>query len=658
MPEYNWPSKIKRYGITCPYQKFLVAKYESIIDWNADSITTPEALDTHICKKMLPALKKRVDPKAEESHYCRTLNLSHMLANPAPHIEEARKIQAQSGEDAARTFLLDHINGHKKEVFESWWQYLAQENPVFAQTPSFQYLMLRPVIDSSDAKCTRSPVNPDAEALAGVFDGIASGQINPTTKLMRTLCEFMAFGKQADGSPPRFGTACAWVVINRNLDNAPNRVAAFCQGSGWCVASPSMARIYLCGSDFHILLEEGRPVAALRERSCDEISPITSECSKLGAIVEIQGRKNEDPQEWWPRILLYCALRGLTIQHRKDAADQAKLDGQKDVQACDNIPLLAAHLSKHPAKVMFVDEDVANDVLYRPVIESAWLACLAADSLCEKVVPTWMERDSRFDMYWAEGWRNLLLISPDSVVDMPQHLCLLAPVAREAVRCWASILRNNHELFELCPSPLHGEPSIQEPLIFQWDKIVRKFPGKIKECPPLIAQSPEMRQALKSGWMRRIRKDPRKLKNCPKHIANDPDILKAVDNGWEHHIANNIMDLIQNENSIPEQSPPTDAMVAFWKSPYNTRDFGWEEWMGCPKFVTSDVTIARRAVVPITHALRRDPSIWLQIISPWREMQELREEASQNWATHPGYEDKAPPEDIRVLVLALRSENS
>jgi hypothetical protein len=203
MPEYNWPSKIKRYGIACPYQKFLVAKYESIIDWNGDRITSPEALDKHVREKMLPALKKRIDPEAKESHFCRTINLAHMLANPAPHIEEARKIQAQSGEDAARSFLLDHINDHKKQAFDAWWEYLTQGNPVYAKTPAFQYLMLRPVIDSSDAKCTRSPVNPDAEALAAVFDGIASGQIDPMAKLMRTLCEFMAFGKQADGSRPK-----------------------------------------------------------------------------------------------------------------------------------------------------------------------------------------------------------------------------------------------------------------------------------------------------------------------------------------------------------------------------------------------------------------------------------------------------------------------
>ena len=84
MPEYKWPTKVKRYGIECPYQRFLIVKYEAVIDWNGDNITTPEALDKHICEKMLPALKKRIDAESPESHYCRNINIEPMLANPAP----------------------------------------------------------------------------------------------------------------------------------------------------------------------------------------------------------------------------------------------------------------------------------------------------------------------------------------------------------------------------------------------------------------------------------------------------------------------------------------------------------------------------------------------------------------------------------------------
>jgi hypothetical protein len=82
----------------------------------------------------------------------------------------------------------------------------------------------------------------------------------------------------------------------------------------------------------------------------------------------------------------------------------------------------------------------------------------------------------------------------------------------------------------------------------------------------------------------------------------------------------------------------------------------WFDWMKCPDFVKSDPTIARRAIAPITRAMRRDPKIWSQIVSPWREMQELREEAAQNWATIPGYEEKEPPEDIRKMVMDIKSE--
>ncbi|MBM4027438.1 MAG: hypothetical protein FJ280_18835 [Planctomycetes bacterium] len=68
---YNWPSKVRRYGITDACQRFLVAKYESIIDWNGDRIESPDALDRHIREKMLPRLHRRMEPDSPDSHYCR-----------------------------------------------------------------------------------------------------------------------------------------------------------------------------------------------------------------------------------------------------------------------------------------------------------------------------------------------------------------------------------------------------------------------------------------------------------------------------------------------------------------------------------------------------------------------------------------------------------
>ena len=97
--------------------------------------------------------------------------------------------------------------------------------------------LLRPVLESSDAKNTRPPIHPDAEALAHLYEGIEQGRILPSAKLLRTLCEFVAFGGQRDEDKESgFGTACGWVVVTKSMDKAAERVAALSQGSGWCVA--------------------------------------------------------------------------------------------------------------------------------------------------------------------------------------------------------------------------------------------------------------------------------------------------------------------------------------------------------------------------------------------------------------------------------------
>jgi hypothetical protein len=800
--------------------------------------------------------------------------------------------------------------------------------------------MLRPVIDSSDAKCTRSPVNPDAEALVGVFDGIASGQIEPTAKLMRTLCEFMAFGKQADSSRPTFGTACAWVVITGQMDKAASRVAALSQGSGWCVASPSMAEHYLRRSDFHLLVENGRAVAAIRVSDSE--------------AVEIQGKGNQDPGLWWPRILLYLAARAIKISsnpYRQKGADTAIASAKKQLTTVtDNLQELARHLKEFPAQVQFLPNDVANDDNYRPVIETAWLACVKADPLSAALAPSWMAHDKQLDEVVVVGWRNLLNIDPSSVIRIPDALQKRKELAEERAICWAILITDNPRCFDACPADLRSEKYIfnavrsgWSKLIFDdpkefdqcpldlratpevvkarqsgWEMFIRNHPTLFAQCPLDLRAIPEVVKARQSGWKMLILNDPIEYIRCPAEIQNDVDIISAQMQGWKNAVAKDIRKIFRCPESIarklfltaeseeryisaiteslkrhpksffrvpkwlrayqtiantierlrgewpshwarvmrgikpsqtysfykyipaklrdhPEirktyehnwqdyctrypgqihrcpshllgrpdfisgiersvttllhyqRSPkerrgtfvriqrlwktrlpanhclllfltrneyllapfPSDVegyrpatvrsresqqkaqfalnlagvdwensdqmtrtnilaelkvsperletasstiksapevislirsvweqrissrlgnidgfpahllrdsefrklIKAFWERPVNTKDLLWTDWIKCPKFVKRDAAVALRAVAPITRALRRDPSIWLQIISPWREMQELREEAAQNWATTPGYENKEPPEDIRKLVM-------
>jgi DNA-directed RNA polymerase subunit F len=59
-------------------------------------------------------------------------------------------------------------------------------------------------------------------------------------------------------------------------------------------------------------------------------------------------------------------------------------------------------------------------------------------------------------------------------------------------------------------------------------------------------------------------------------------------------------------------------------------------------------------VVPtIVRGLHTNPGIWEKINSPWREMDELRQEAAQGWAFS-AKSAQPPPDNIRKLVEELQ----
>jgi hypothetical protein len=547
MREYKWPAKIRRYKIMCPCQRLLIAKYEAVVDWNGDRIESPEALDEHICRKMLPELKKRIDPSAGESHYCREINLLHMLQNPAPHIGQTRDVLKRQGWQAARTFLLNHINRHKQESFEGWWNYLTAGNPVYAKHPAFQYLMLRPVIDSSDAKSTRSPVQPDAEAVAYVFEGIMEGRISPVGKLLRTACEYMAFGRRNGNGQLPFDTACGWVRINGNMANTVTRLAALAQGSGWCVATPLMAARYLESSEFHVLVENGRAVSAVRMAE--------------GKAVEIQGNGNKDPGPWWPRILLYCAARGAPISCRRGrdvSAVAARC--REELAGKTAFRELASHLAEHPAEVQFVAQDVMNDESFRPVIEGAWLACAKADPGSAALVPSWMARDANLAGVLVEGWRNVLILDPRNIVGMPESLQRRKEFAAERILCWGLAILDDARMVDECPPDVRCDPELMTIVRKAWVRLLRRVPSKWEQCPaylhgdgqvfkalrrafadrlerdltiwasrpPCLGDEAQFAKALKAGWIREIRKAPRAWVNCPPALKHDVDVIAAL----------------------------------------------------------------------------------------------------------------------------------
>ena len=523
MPGYRWPVKVARYGITCPFQRLLVAKYESVIDWSGDRIQSPESLNRHLRAVMLPKLKRRLHSTGQESHYCRSINLDQLLTHPAPHIEEARRLRMTLGATAARKFLLAHINGQKKAAFTAWWSYLTKGNHAYVTTPAFQYLLLRPVVESSDAKCTRPPLPVDAEALARLFERIQDEKIAPTQGLLAELCRLIAPAAEAAPRQSRSAPSSTWVVIDRKTHNAAARVAALSQGSGWCVASASMAASYLERSDFHLLVDRGKPVAALRLKGRE--------------AVEVQGQRNGDPGPWWAPILLYCASRGVRLsQSYEAAAPTQKL--KSDLAALrDRLPVLNERLRQQPALVAFLSPEMANAEEARGAIESAWRACAETDPVSVSLAPAWIAGDPELKAR-AIGWWVEQIVRNPHLYDLCLPAVKADPLFHSAlVPVWRDRVIADPRSFKDCPPEFRSDPQVHSALVSVWLERLLANLRSFKDCPPEVRAHPQVRAALVPVWLERLRADPRLFYDCPCEIRSDPQIRSAMESVWLRRLA-------------------------------------------------------------------------------------------------------------------------
>ncbi|MCF7837108.1 MAG: hypothetical protein K9N49_00600 [Candidatus Marinimicrobia bacterium] len=375
------------------------------------------------------------------------------------------------------------------------------------------------MLETSNAKCTRSPVPVDAEALAALYDGIRDEEITPNDSLVRKLCEFMAFERQAAGSAPAFGTACGWVTITRDQAKAAERVAALSQGSGWCVASSNMAASYLRSSDFHLLVEGGRAKAAIRISG--------------NSAVEIQGPGNRDPGLWWPRIQLYLNARAVKmISHRCREALAGGNRYRNQLAAIQTLRALADHLKMHPAQVQFLPEDVNHDEAYRPIIETAWRACILADPVCLALAPAWMPRDEQLMAQVLAGWRNLLNLDPPAILRMPADLQQRPDFQAARLQGWMELIGRDPEHFRQCPAELRNDPEILAAHKQGLMVLIKRNPEKFDQCPAELRNDPEIIVARKQGWMDLLIREPAMYAKCPDDVRLDSDVERALKTHW------------------------------------------------------------------------------------------------------------------------------
>ena len=226
--------------------------------------------------------------------------------------------------------------------------------------------------------------------LARLHDAIAAGTVQTSDNLKKLYEGSRESAATGTGRP----APAHWLVFKgANWREEAEILATESRGSGWCVAGECAAYEYLAdASSFHVLKIDGQARVAL--------------VVKEDLIVETQGPGNEDPGEFWPRVLLYAAVRRLPFcmpegwrDPRGEAARAAALQGRTETGSLDPASL-AARLQRSHYDVQFASAPQIEDPTCRDAITAAWRVIIDEYPAAAAIAPEGFGRDSKLRAQW------------------------------------------------------------------------------------------------------------------------------------------------------------------------------------------------------------------------------------------------------------------
>jgi hypothetical protein len=477
---YRWPSKLRRYGITDPFLRLLVAKYENEIPWQVEVRDEPTLL-RFVEEQMLPRVLRRVDlPVTDESarYYVTRRSVDLQLAlTTDPDLDDTdigvlELIAADDGPEEASDALVELVNARKRQAYQRWSDLFRCH---YRSDAAFAVLVLRPIFDLGRSGTRRSVIAPSPSTLIWLRDRIAKVRMLPSENLARTYCLRLS-GTSLDHSPH------GWHYVSGAEDNAP-RLAALCHGSGWCVADQRMAASYLLRSDFYILHSAGQPVVALR-------------LSGHHFVAECQGRGNTSPASWFPDIHLFVKTQDMRLTHRADEM-QAFLKASAPLSA-KPAAWWRDRIRHWPFAILEAPPDVRTDGLTN----------LSEELLRHTHFPAFTSLAARAGLAFSEDdWRRYLEVHPESIGQCPDHIRQAPQVREGCLRGWL----DRAEAGVLEPRDVAKAPdfvladsrfrAVGLDLWVDWARVARLDDKSIGLAPEFIQSSKEFRSRCLETWI-------------------------------------------------------------------------------------------------------------------------------------------------------------
>jgi len=301
-------NRVQQFAINNPIRQLFVRKYENIIPWG--ELTPAKAFPKEerdnvdrqledVADQMISELRGRIDPDNENSHYMKDVDLEREfeVQGDNPDIRRAQE-QYAANPEAARQTVLDAINRDKKISFDNWFEY------VYGQyMPTFAYMILKPIVDSSDGNTSAPPQPLNARALAETFDSIDG------TKDLNLLKEYT---KEVTSSSQMISGDLneGWTKIPGMLTDPDNyrdnltMLMTYGSAGSWCIGGSTWANNFLKEGDFYFYVMDSKPVVAIRTEGPTDVA-------------EIQGFNNDlsNLLPYWQETLKFIDEQGLDPEY-------------------------------------------------------------------------------------------------------------------------------------------------------------------------------------------------------------------------------------------------------------------------------------------------------------------------------------------------------
>jgi hypothetical protein len=598
-PPHRWPTKLKRFAITDPFLRLVVAKYENEIPWGS-TVKDSSTLLAHVKERMVPRLFARVayPPNEGEKHYY--VSRKHIDVDLALKTDQGlrradiavvRTTLHQLGRDAAEEKLVEVVNKRKATAFRAWSTFFRK---AYKDAPAFAPLLLRPLFELAGAGSRRSVLAPSAQAVAWLYKRIAGGRVAPNEDLARAYCNKVA----GESGPVVLGTGWYHFECGSN----PGRLAAFAQGSGWCISIADWGARYLEHNDFFILRSNDRPVVALR----------TGRSFPGAQVYECQGRGNREPSEWGEDIALFASALGLELMHRREFVDastpsaetlaakplawwreraahwpfailvapapiRAQLEGEVRLAAlwqsfvpafrkpAEGLWLNATEadfsdlIELDPYSYAFVPEEWRQSEALRRVCLEQWLLRAERDVLTENEflsLPDFVRNDPGFAQHAVETVGTIVQQRPRTREEravasrinelMPAHLREDQRVAR--LHLVETLLRNDDGIYidERFPAEIRERADFASLREQAWLQAMKAqpplwfaLPDDLRAKPDFQPLDGEVRNVDLETWVAKVRATPWLLTQkatVPKGLRLHRRILEAYRDGWLPHL--------------------------------------------------------------------------------------------------------------------------